>query len=101
MQFREWAAWAINTINTTMRLQALRVDFDIMNQISKDFSSKIQLLVKLGMKSRKSDDKKVNFLGNLLKLVRESQFQTSFEVCEIALTKGCVNVSRKCLKTLL
>ena len=33
MQFREWAAWAINTINTTMRL---RVDFDIMNQISKD-----------------------------------------------------------------
>ena len=98
MQFREWAAWAINTINTTMRL---RVDFDIMNQISKDFSSKIQLLVKLGMKSRKSDDKKVNFLGNLLKLVRESQFQTSFEACEIALTKGCVNVSRKCLKTLL
>ena len=36
MQFREWAAWAINTINTTMRLQALRVDFDIMNQIPKD-----------------------------------------------------------------
>ena len=36
MQFREWAAWAINTINTTMRLQAVRVDFDIMNQISKD-----------------------------------------------------------------
>ena len=33
MQFREWAAWAINTINTTMRL---RVDFDIMNQIPKD-----------------------------------------------------------------
>ena len=100
MQFREWAAWAINTINTTMRLQALRVDFDIMNQIPKD-SRAIQLLAKLGMKSRKSDDKKVNFLGNLLKLVRESQFQTSFEACEIALTKGCVNVSRKCLKTLL
>ena len=36
MQFREWAAWAINTINTTMRLQALRVDFDIINQIPKD-----------------------------------------------------------------